>query len=92
MNIKTLIDKLTDIELSIGVQNNTTVRDKVIDVQDCLLQMQRERAEPLRMRSRHNAVRLASYLSLGGFLFHRGWRRAFAAIRPHGAASPPSRR
>jgi hypothetical protein len=80
-SVAVLIDKLTNIELSIGVKEDCAVRNLVLDAQDCALQIQREVAEILRSRSRHNAVRLTSYLCFGGLLIQLGWHRAFAAIR-----------
>jgi hypothetical protein len=91
MDTKTLIDKLTYIELSIGVRSNNEVRNMVIDVQDCLLLMQRERAESLRMRSRHGAVRTTPYAYFSGLLHPRRWRRAVAAIRLRVGTSPDSK-
>jgi hypothetical protein len=52
MNASVLLDKLTMIERSIGVQTNTTVRNLVIDAQDCVLEMQKTKAEDLRRKSR----------------------------------------
>jgi hypothetical protein len=43
-----LLKKLFDIERSIGIENNTTIRNKVIDVEEWVLSMQRETAENLR--------------------------------------------
>jgi|HubBroStandDraft_1064217.scaffolds.fasta_scaffold713736_1 hypothetical protein len=48
MNTSVLLDKLTMIERSIGVQTNTTLRNLVLDAQDCVLELQRTRAEDLR--------------------------------------------
>jgi hypothetical protein len=90
MDTKTLINKLTDIELSIGVRSNNELRHMVINVQDGLLQMQRERAETLRVRSRYGAVRATPYGYISGLFFHRGWLRAVAAIRPRGDTVPDS--
>ena len=80
-NVTVLIDKLTDIELSIGVDDDFALRNMVIDAQDCALMLQREVAEVLCSKSRCNAVRPTSYLCIGGLLIQLGWRRGFAAIR-----------
>jgi hypothetical protein len=92
MNMRMLIDKLTDIQLSIGVEEDLSIRNKVIDIQDCLLQMQRERADSFRIRSCRSDV-----LATGWAFFHAlasllGRRRAFAAARPSSATSSLSRR
>jgi hypothetical protein len=54
MNASVLLDKLTMIERSIGVQTNTAVRNLVLDAQDCVLEMQKTRAEDLRIKSRYS--------------------------------------
>ncbi|MGA3045715.1 MAG: hypothetical protein ABSD67_03790 [Terracidiphilus sp.] len=41
-NLSTLIEKLTDIERSIGVESNYVLLSKVIDAHDCALQMQKD--------------------------------------------------
>jgi hypothetical protein len=43
-----LLEKLFDIERSIGVETNATIRNKIIDIEEYVLSMQRERAENLR--------------------------------------------
>jgi hypothetical protein len=48
MNTNILLDKLIEIERSIGVETNTTLRKQVLDAQDCVLEMQREMVENLR--------------------------------------------
>jgi hypothetical protein len=48
MHTTELLQKLFDIERSIGIENNTTIRNKIIDVEEWVLMMQRERAENLR--------------------------------------------
>jgi hypothetical protein len=87
MDIGTLFDKLTDIQLSIGVEDSLTVRYKVIDVQDCLLQMQRERLESLSSRCGQNEVRLTAAAFLFSLRSLLGRWRVFIAIRFPGAAS-----
>lgn len=41
-NLSTLIEKLTDIERSIGVESNYVLLSKVIDAHDCALRMQKD--------------------------------------------------
>lgn len=84
-SISVLIDKLTNIELSVGLEDYA-LRNKVIDAQDCALQVQREVAEILRRRSQCNAVLLTYYLRFGRLLLQIGGRQIFAVIRPR--ASP----
>jgi hypothetical protein len=43
-----LLQKLFDIERSIGIETNATIRNKVIEVEEWVLLMQRERAEDFR--------------------------------------------
>ena len=45
MNSTVLLKKLIAIEKSIGTASNSTIRNLVQEAQDCLLQMQKERAE-----------------------------------------------
>jgi hypothetical protein len=45
--INILLQKLIEIEQSIGVETNMTLRKQVLDAQDCLLQMQKEIVENL---------------------------------------------
>ena len=52
MNWAALITRLADLELSIGVDSNTTLRIKVIDAQDCILAMQKKMVDDLRNNSR----------------------------------------
>jgi hypothetical protein len=52
VHINILMEKLIEIERSIGVETNTTVRKQVLDAQDYLLGMQREIAEKLRKEPR----------------------------------------
>ena len=47
VSVTALIDKLTDIELSIGIESHSTIRHQVIEAQDCALLIQREVAEIL---------------------------------------------
>lgn len=52
MNINILLEKLIEIEQSIGVETNSTLRKQVLDMQDTLLAMQKEMVEQLRKEPR----------------------------------------
>jgi hypothetical protein len=52
MNINILLEKLIEIEQSIGVETNSTLRKQVHDMQDTLLAMQKEMVEQLRKEPR----------------------------------------
>jgi hypothetical protein len=51
-----LMHKLLAIERAIGVESNRTIREMVEDAQDCLLQIQKERAEGLSARAWSDAM------------------------------------
>jgi hypothetical protein len=53
MNTSVLLEMLIDIERSVGVETTTTLRNKVIDAQECLLLLQKEMSANLRARSHH---------------------------------------
>jgi hypothetical protein len=76
MTITALIDKLTDIERSIGVESNSTIRNRIIDAQDYALEMQREIGEILRGRPNTDPCP-----SLESTLPRSGWRNALASIK-----------
>jgi hypothetical protein len=66
MNLATLLHKLADLESSIGVENNTTLRIKVLDTQDCILAMQKKMVDDLHRNSRRAAagpISLSRYLA-----------------------------
>lgn len=48
MRTPELLERLFEIERSIGVEDNETILNKLIDLEECVLLMQRERAEILR--------------------------------------------
>jgi hypothetical protein len=48
MRTPELLEKLFEIERSVGVEDNATIREKVIEVEECVLSMQRESVELLR--------------------------------------------
>lgn len=52
MSMAVLLDKLTEIELSIGVETDATLRDMVLEAQDTALALQKSMAEHLRRESR----------------------------------------
>ncbi len=45
MNNTVLLQKLIAIERSIGMSDNATIRQLVFEAEDCLLEIQRERAQ-----------------------------------------------
>jgi hypothetical protein len=55
MDWAALLTKLADLEGSIGVENNTTLRIKILDAQDCILAMQKKMVDNLRENSRRPA-------------------------------------
>ena len=57
MDTGVLIGKLLDIERAIGIEDTKTLRIKVIDAQDCALQIQKQMIEDLRVRSGFSIVR-----------------------------------
>jgi hypothetical protein len=48
MNTTVLLQKLTEIERSIGVETNATIRNQVLDLQDFVLETQKQTLENLR--------------------------------------------
>lgn len=56
MNLADLLEKLIEIELSIGVDSDSVVRRKMQDVQDYVLQMQKELAARLLNEHRFRAA------------------------------------
>jgi hypothetical protein len=48
MRTTELLEMLFDVERSIGIENNTTIRNKVIEIEEWVLLLQRERVENLR--------------------------------------------
>lgn len=56
MSISLLLEKLIEIERSIGVETDMTLRKQVIDAQDCLLSIQKEVVEKL-CKDPHPAMR-----------------------------------
>jgi len=53
MNTTVLLQKLIEIERSIGVETNATIRNQVLDLQDYVLEMQKQTLENLRKQPRH---------------------------------------
>ena len=51
-----LLHKLLAIEQAIGVVPNSKIREMVEDAEDCLLQIQKERAESLLTQAWRNAT------------------------------------
>lgn len=52
MNTIDLIQKLHDIEHAIGVEDQSTIRQRVIEALECAVRLQRESPEQLRRASR----------------------------------------
>jgi hypothetical protein len=92
MSVAVLIDKLSEIERSIGVETDQTIRNQVIDAQDCALRVQAEIVEMLRIESIQDAVRIVPDVFMEASLPRSGWRGAFAAILPLTTLSPLWRR
>ena len=57
MNINGLLQKLFEIERSIGSETNTAILNQVLDAENCLLEMQREMIESLRNQPRDLVIR-----------------------------------
>jgi hypothetical protein len=53
MNHRDLLDRLIRIERAIGVETNFTVQMMIIDVESCLLNLEKERVEKLRHSANH---------------------------------------
>lgn len=51
MRTSELLERLFDLERSIGVETDATLRNKVIELEEFVLLMQKERAEILRTAS-----------------------------------------
>ena len=69
MRTPELLKKLFEIERSIGIEDDTSIRSKLIEVEEEILLMQRDRAEFLRARSDANAQSLATDEEPAGFKF-----------------------
>jgi len=57
MDSGVLIGKLLDIERAIGVEDTASLRTRVIDAQECVLRMQKQLIDDLRIRSGFSIVR-----------------------------------
>jgi hypothetical protein len=79
--ISDLIEKLIDIESSIGVKTNIAIRKQIVEAQDYALEMQREMNEVLRGMSRQNALQSIPAASLIPPAPHSGWHRALTSIQ-----------
>lgn len=68
MNTNVLLQKLIEIERSIGVETDSAIRHKVQDAEECLLRMQGQRVDELRTQAAANDSQrftLLRRLSLG---------------------------
>jgi hypothetical protein len=54
MNLTTLLNKLIEIERAIGTETDLAIRKKMQDVEDYVLEMQREKASKLRNEQGHH--------------------------------------
>jgi hypothetical protein len=57
MDTGILIGKLLEIERAIGIEDTRALRTRVLDVQECVLRMQKQHIEDLRVRSGFSIVR-----------------------------------
>jgi hypothetical protein len=56
VNTTILLQKLIDIEKSIGKETDRTILDKILDAENCVLDMQRELIESLRREPMQAAI------------------------------------
>jgi hypothetical protein len=56
VNVTILLQKLIDIERSIGTDSDSVILDKVFDAENCLLQMQSEMIESFRHQPNHKVI------------------------------------
>jgi hypothetical protein len=63
-SLTALLNKLTEIEHSIGRADDLTIRHMVMDAQDCALELQKELMEVLLKESREKSGKL----NMDGFL------------------------
>jgi hypothetical protein len=57
MNTVVILEKLLDIDRALGREDTTVIRKKIIEAQDCVLNMQKAQAESLRVGSVRVALR-----------------------------------
>ncbi len=57
MDTGAIIGKLLEIEQALGVEDTASLRARVIDAQECVLRMQKQLIEDLRVRSGLSIVR-----------------------------------
>jgi hypothetical protein len=57
MNTVVILEKLLDIDRALGREDTTVIRKKIIEAQDCVLNMQKAQAESLRIGSVRVALR-----------------------------------
>jgi hypothetical protein len=85
MKVRALLDKLIEIEDSLGKDDNTSIRKKVIEAQDCLMQLQEEKSwqEPLTADSAPSD----GPMQLGWRRFLETYAPEFAACATEGSVS-----
>jgi hypothetical protein len=57
LNTTILLQKLIDIEKSIGKETDRAILEKIFDAENCVLEMQREMIESLRKEPRNDVMR-----------------------------------
>jgi hypothetical protein len=62
LNPTILLQKLIAIEMSIGVESNTAIRNSLQEAEDCLLQMQRESVESFWVETRQDSAKRFDFL------------------------------
>jgi hypothetical protein len=55
MNYRVLLDKLLRIQRAVGVESNLTVQKMLMDAEECLLELEKERVQTL-LRDAHRSV------------------------------------
>jgi hypothetical protein len=56
LNTTILLQKLIDIEKSIGKETDRAILEKIFDAENCVLEMQREMIESLRKEPRNDVM------------------------------------
>jgi hypothetical protein len=92
LSVTVLIEKLNEIQRSIGLESDLTIHNHVIAAQDCALQIQADIAQMLRTESTCDAPRIEPGIYLDQELPHSRLRSSFAAVLPLVAISPLWRR
>ena len=88
MDHKDLLDKLIQIQQAIGVETNFTVQKMLMEAQDCLLELEKERVENLRRNARQSdpvkSILQGFQAEPNSFTLGRGPRSAIRpTVNPH---------